>query len=519
MIGRAFPGVIEDCGDALSGALMNAGPIIHPPLIIMNAAPLEHFERWDIHKEGTQPAMRRVTDALDAERIAVREALGYGAPHFPLADHYAREGEEWMYGRGSHDKLTDSGDWREHIVLTQHRYMLEDVRIGLSFLVSVGELAGVPTPLARAFLAIGSARSAARISCGPAARSRASASATSTRPALQGAACRGLAMSDAHAIACLGAGRMGRGIAVVFAYAGHDVALVDFKARDDGGFRASSPSDALGEVRSDAGHARRLRPVRRRRGRDDRGARVGRAGRRRAGARCRRPPSSSKACRRCSTSSARRWRAPRSSPGPQPIIASTTSTILVDDLSGAVEHPERFLNAHWLNPAFLVPLVELSPGAHTDPAVTARLKTLLEGIGKVPVVCAARPGYIVPRIQALAMNEAARMVEEGVASAEDIDKAIKYGFGIRFADARHAGVHRLGRRRHPLLRQPLSHRRARQRALRRAGDRRAQHGGRPHRPARRARASSTTRGSTSRPIARRRGFEALLDSTDLLPVL
>ena len=52
-------------------------------------APLEHFERWDIHKEGTQPAMRRVTDALDAERIAVREALGYGAPHFPLADHYA----------------------------------------------------------------------------------------------------------------------------------------------------------------------------------------------------------------------------------------------------------------------------------------------------------------------------------------------------------------------------------------------------------------------------------------------
>ena len=157
VIGRAFPGVIEDCGDALSGALMNAGPIIHPPLITMNAAPLEHFERWDIHKEGTQPAVRRVTDALDAERIAVREALGYGAPHFPLADHYAREGEEWMYGRGSHDKLTDSGDWREHIVLTQHRYMLEDVRIGLSFLVSCGELAGVPTPLARAHLAIGGA--------------------------------------------------------------------------------------------------------------------------------------------------------------------------------------------------------------------------------------------------------------------------------------------------------------------------------------------------------------------------
>jgi 3-hydroxybutyryl-CoA dehydrogenase len=61
------------------------------------------------------------------------------------------------------------------------------------------------------------------------------------------------------------------------------------------------------------------------------------------------------------------------------------------------------------------------------------MKALLEGIGKVPVVCAARPGFIVPRIQSLAMNEAARMVEEGVASAEDIDKAVIYGFGFRFA--------------------------------------------------------------------------------------
>jgi opine dehydrogenase len=158
VVGRAFPGVIESCGDALSGALMNAGPIIHPPLIVMNAGPIEHFlERWDIHKEGTQPSIRRVTDALDAERIAVREALGYGAPHFPLAHHYAKEGEEWMYGRGSHDRLTDSGDWRERIVLTEHRYMREDLRLGLSFMVSVARLAGVATPLANSFLAIGGA--------------------------------------------------------------------------------------------------------------------------------------------------------------------------------------------------------------------------------------------------------------------------------------------------------------------------------------------------------------------------
>ena len=157
VIAGAFPNAIEPCGDALSAALMNAGPIIHPPLITMNAGPIEHFDRWDIHKEGTQAAIRRVTDQLDAERIAVREALGYGPPHFPLAAHYAREGDEWMYGRGSHEKLTGSGDWHEHLVLREHRYMQEDTRIGLSLLISVATLAGVESPLARALLALGSA--------------------------------------------------------------------------------------------------------------------------------------------------------------------------------------------------------------------------------------------------------------------------------------------------------------------------------------------------------------------------
>ncbi len=154
-IREVFP--IEPVEDALSAALMNAGPIIHPPLIFMNAGPLEHFDRWDIHKEGTQPSIRRVTDALDAERIAVREALGYAAPHFPLADHYRTDGDEWMYGRRVHKKLTDSGDWRERIVLTEHRYMREDVEFGLAFLVSVCDWAGVPCPVARGLLALGSA--------------------------------------------------------------------------------------------------------------------------------------------------------------------------------------------------------------------------------------------------------------------------------------------------------------------------------------------------------------------------
>lgn len=150
VIREAYPSVLP-CGDALSGALMNAGPIIHPPLILMNAAPLEHFERWDIHNEGTTPAVRAVTDRLDAERVAAREALGYGAPHFPLADHYTSD--RWMYG-DAHKRLTDSGDWREHIDLHAHRYMTEDTVMGLAFLASVARWAGCDAPVADGLLAV-----------------------------------------------------------------------------------------------------------------------------------------------------------------------------------------------------------------------------------------------------------------------------------------------------------------------------------------------------------------------------
>lgn len=150
VIQQAYPSV-HGCGDALSGALMNAGPIIHPPLVVMNAAPLQHFERWDIHNEGTQPAVRAVTDRLDQERIRVREALGYRAPHYPLADHYTSD--RWMYG-DAHKKLVKSGDWREHIDLYHHRYVTEDTELGLAFLASVARWAGADAPIAQGLLAV-----------------------------------------------------------------------------------------------------------------------------------------------------------------------------------------------------------------------------------------------------------------------------------------------------------------------------------------------------------------------------
>jgi 3-hydroxybutyryl-CoA dehydrogenase len=232
-------------------------------------------------------------------------------------------------------------------------------------------------------------------------------------------------------IACLGAGRMGRGIAVAFAYAGHAVAIVDFKPRSADAFDELT-SEALDDIRKTFASLGKLNGF---------GAEAIEA----LMTRIRVVPEAAAggALREATVIfegvpevvDLKRDALARASKlaGPEPIIASTTSTILVDDISPAVDRPERFLNAHWLNPAHLVPLVEVSPGAKTSADVTARLTAILESIGKVPVVCAPRPGYIVPRIQALAMNEAARMVEEGVASAADIDKAIKYGFGFRFA--------------------------------------------------------------------------------------
>jgi 3-hydroxybutyryl-CoA dehydrogenase len=114
------------------------------------------------------------------------------------------------------------------------------------------------------------------------------------------------------------------------------------------------------------------------------------------------------------------------------VIASTTSSMLADTLAEMVTHPERFLNAHFLNPAYLIPLVEVSPARTTDERTFEKIKSLLESAGKVVVRCAPSPGFIVPRLQAAAMNEAARLVEEGVATPEDIDRAVRAGFGPRY---------------------------------------------------------------------------------------
>jgi 3-hydroxybutyryl-CoA dehydrogenase len=119
--------------------------------------------------------------------------------------------------------------------------------------------------------------------------------------------------------------------------------------------------------------------------------------------------------------------------GPDAILASTSSTINPADLMDAVARPQQFLVAHWLNPAHIIPLVEVVPSPQTAPEVVARTSAWLERLGKTPVRCAASPGFIGPRLQVLLMNEAVRLVEEGVATVEDVDRAFRAGMGFRYA--------------------------------------------------------------------------------------
>jgi opine dehydrogenase len=239
----AFPSV-EPIEDALAGALMNAGPIIHPPLILMNAGPLEHFERWDIHNEGTQPSIRRVTNALDEERIALRvRRSATRASTFPLRDHY--ENDRWMYG-DAHKRLTDSGDWREHIVLTEHRYMTEDIHYGLAFLVSVADWAGVSMRRSPAACwRIAAAVCGRDLRAGPRTLDALGLAALD-RAGMR--ACWRRARLMTLCVAALGAGRMGRGIAHAFAYAGHEVWLIDSQAARDAAAAQALEADARREI-------------------------------------------------------------------------------------------------------------------------------------------------------------------------------------------------------------------------------------------------------------------------------
>jgi len=109
------------------------------------------------------------------------------------------------------------------------------------------------------------------------------------------------------------------------------------------------------------------------------------------------------------------------------LFASNTSALSITEMAAASGRAERFAGMHFFNPVHLMKLIELVRGLETSEATLATLREVSERMGKEVVLVNEAPGFVTSRINALIGNEAFRMLQEGVASAEDIDKALKLG--------------------------------------------------------------------------------------------
>ena len=116
------------------------------------------------------------------------------------------------------------------------------------------------------------------------------------------------------------------------------------------------------------------------------------------------------------------------------LVCTSSSGLSISAIQTAAAHPERCLAAHPYNPPHLVPLVELAPGALTAPEALDRAAAFYTAVGKVPVKLSRDlPGYLANRLSAALWREACDLVLRGVATVDDVDKAVSYGPGLRWA--------------------------------------------------------------------------------------
>ncbi|KJK16983.1 3-hydroxybutyryl-CoA dehydrogenase [Pseudomonas sp. NPDC087612] len=111
----------------------------------------------------------------------------------------------------------------------------------------------------------------------------------------------------------------------------------------------------------------------------------------------------------------------------QCVIATNTSSLSITQLGAAVSQPERFVGVHFFNPVPMMALVEIIRGLQTSDATYAKALALTEKVGKTPISAGNRPGFVVNRILVPMINEAIFVLQEGLASAEDIDTGMRLG--------------------------------------------------------------------------------------------
>lgn len=113
------------------------------------------------------------------------------------------------------------------------------------------------------------------------------------------------------------------------------------------------------------------------------------------------------------------------------IFATTTASFRAGEIASAIVRRDRVIGAHWVNPPHIMPLVEVAATEETSPAVVDAAIDLLRRIGKKPVACKDIPGLLNNRLLFALLNEALKILEMGAATAQDIDDAIRFGFGSR----------------------------------------------------------------------------------------
>lgn len=227
-------------------------------------------------------------------------------------------------------------------------------------------------------------------------------------------------MADAHDVeraAVLGAGTMGHGIAQVCAQAGIEVTLYDVDdaalQRGLAGIRKSL------EKAVEKGKARA----------EDAAAALARvAVQKDLAAACRGAELVIEAVPEKLELKRKVFAAVEGSVGPGALLASNTSSLSIGALAEGLARPERFLGLHFFNPVPLMPLLEIVVGARTADAAVSQAQALGKRLGKEPIVVKDAPGFASSRLGLALGLEAIRMVEEGVASAADIDKAMELGY-------------------------------------------------------------------------------------------
>ncbi len=114
--------------------------------------------------------------------------------------------------------------------------------------------------------------------------------------------------------------------------------------------------------------------------------------------------------------------------GPAALLATNTSSLSIDAIAESVPRPERLVGMHFFNPVHIMALVEVVRGSATAADTVQRARALARAFGKTPIVVRDSPGFASSRLGVALGLEAIRMLEEGVASAEDIDRAMELGY-------------------------------------------------------------------------------------------